>query len=416
MVWFLVGYMWLFIHRPFVVWPWLGDLHIERVYMLATIGYWALIAPKTWTSNRVTWGIGFLASAIILATLFSPYTGFDNVKIQDWFKILLFYFLVLSSVREERELRIIIVAFVAIMGIYELHSFREYLCGKGESRMGIWRMIGVERTDPNGFATSANLGLTMLLPALALARRKWHYVALAAAAALACLCVLLTGSRTGFAGLALLAVGAALISKYRWRLVLLALLGVPLVWFSLSARLQNRYLTLIDPSLGPKNAQASADSREVFFWIGVEIWKKHPVFGVGPGCFAIVAGTELQAHSLYGQTISELGTVGVIALVALIVCYLWNYFEARRVYRAIPPPNDALFCYRVVAATAVTLLQLLFFGLGGHNLFRFVWIWYAAFAALALGFLKAQYENAAWNSCSEESLDAQAAAEVAAEC
>ena len=145
MVWLLVGYMWLFIHRPFMVWPWLGDLHIERVYMLVTIAYWALVAPKTWTRNRVTWGIGFLASAVVLATLFSSYTSFDNVKIQDWFKILLFYFMILSSVREERELRIIIVAFVTIMGLYELHWFREYLCGKGESRMGIWRMIGVEQ-------------------------------------------------------------------------------------------------------------------------------------------------------------------------------------------------------------------------------------------------------------------------------
>ncbi len=101
-------------------------------------------------------------------------------------------------------------------------------------------------------------------------------------------------------------------------------------------------------------------------------------------------------------------------MLALIVCYLWNYFEARRIYRAIPPP-DATFCYRVVVATAITLLQLLFFGLGGHNLFRFVWIWYAAFAALALGFLKVHYENAAWDSCSEESADAQVAGELAPE-
>ncbi len=24
MIWLLGGYMWLFIHRPFEVWPWLG--------------------------------------------------------------------------------------------------------------------------------------------------------------------------------------------------------------------------------------------------------------------------------------------------------------------------------------------------------------------------------------------------------
>ena len=30
MFWLLVGYMFLFIHRPFEFWPALGDLHIER--------------------------------------------------------------------------------------------------------------------------------------------------------------------------------------------------------------------------------------------------------------------------------------------------------------------------------------------------------------------------------------------------
>ena len=34
MRWLLIGYMFLFIDRPFEVWPWLGDLHVERIYML----------------------------------------------------------------------------------------------------------------------------------------------------------------------------------------------------------------------------------------------------------------------------------------------------------------------------------------------------------------------------------------------
>ena len=33
MIWLLGGYMWLFVHRPFEVWPALGSLQIERGYM-----------------------------------------------------------------------------------------------------------------------------------------------------------------------------------------------------------------------------------------------------------------------------------------------------------------------------------------------------------------------------------------------
>jgi hypothetical protein len=149
----------------------------------------------------------------------------------------------------------------------------------------------------------------------------------------------------------------------------------------------------VDPSVGPENAKASADSREVFFFMAVDIWKEHPVFGIGPACFSIASGTGLQAHTLYAETLSELGSVGVFAVCMLVLCYVLNYFEARRIYRAIPPPNEGAFCYRVVLATFVTLIQLLFFGLGGHNLFRFTWLWYGAFAALAIRFLRAQYNE-----------------------
>jgi O-antigen ligase len=412
MIWLLVGYMWLFIHRPFEVWPWLGELHVERVYTIATVAYWAFCAPKTWTSNRITLGIGLLAGAIILATHFSRYTDFDNTCAQDWFKILLFFVLVLSSIYDEREFRVLIVAFVVIMGLYELHSLREYLSGRGVFRMGTWRMVGVDGNlgDPNGFAASVNFGIPMLLPVLALARSKWQYVALGGAVALACLCILLTGSRTGFAGILVLAAAGGLCTKYRWSLVVFALVAAPLIWFSLSEKLHDRYMTLINPSVGPANAQESADSRKVFFLMAVDIWKENPAFGVGPGCFSIASGTRMQAHTLYGQTISELGTVGVIALIAVIACYIANFVEGRRVYRVLPRDQTAAFYYYVVLATAITLLQLLFFGLGGHNLFRFTWLWYGAFAALALRFLKDRCNVQVQEPCRQTYDEAQPAA------
>ncbi len=394
MIWFLVGYMWLFIHRPFEIWPELGNLYIERVYMILTIVYWALFAPKSWTSNRATWGIAAIAAAIILATIFSAHTNFDNGDVQDWLKLLAFYFLVIFSVREERELRILIVAFVVIMAVYQLHSLREYLCGRGQFDMGIWRMAGVDRTmgDANSFAASVNYAIPMLLPVLTVAEKQWQRLALAAALCLACLCVLLSGSRTGFMGILLLACAAGLASRHRKRLMLLVMLAAPIIWFSLSERLQNRYLTLVDPSVGPRNAEASAESRQVFFWMAVDIWKQHPAFGVGPGCFSVVSGTHMQSHTLYAQTISELGTAGVFALMALTGCYIANFIEARRLYRESARDRGAAFCYRVVIAATIGLAQLLFFGFGGHNLFRSTWIWYAAFAALSLRFLKEHHD------------------------
>ena len=52
MIYLLIGYMWLFIHRPFEIWQWLAVLRIERVYMLVAHAYWAA-QPKAWTANRL---------------------------------------------------------------------------------------------------------------------------------------------------------------------------------------------------------------------------------------------------------------------------------------------------------------------------------------------------------------------------
>ena len=65
MVWLLGGYMWLFIHRPFEVWPVLGSMQIERGYMLAMIVYWAIAVDKEWTQNRLN--LAFLAFGIVMA-------------------------------------------------------------------------------------------------------------------------------------------------------------------------------------------------------------------------------------------------------------------------------------------------------------------------------------------------------------
>lgn len=397
-VFLIIGYMFLFIHRPFEVWPWLGDFHVERVYMFVTLIFWAFFVQKTWVTNHVNLGIGFLATSIVLSTFFSDSTSFDSPVVLDWFKIAVFYVLVVTTVREEKDLHIIVGAFVVIMGMYELHSLYEYLCGRGVWRMGIWRMVGIDTTrgSPNGFAASVNYGIPMLLPAVTLARKRWHYIFLAALFVLAVACIILTGSRTGLAGLALLLMGCCLVSKHRWKFLPVLWVVAYFVWGNIDAELQNRYLSLFDSSRGPVNAEQSADSRVEFFLMALELWKDNFMLGVGPGGFSSASGTGMQSHSLYAQTISNLGMVGVLAMLILITGFFRNFFEGKMNYRSVmSPSNNMKFCYFVLMATTVGVLQLLFLGLGGHNLFRYNWLWYGAFSALALKFMLMDIERQA---------------------
>lgn len=403
MLYLLIGYMWLFIHRPFEVWPWLGELRIERGYMVIMILFWLLFAEKSWTRNRVNVAAVLLAIAMIVPTMFSHYVGFDSLTVQNWFKLLIFYIILMSSVRNTKDLKILIVALVVIFGVYMLHSFREFLCGRYVYRMGTVRMVGVNSSngDPNAFSASINYIIPMLLPVWILARHRWQKLAIVAWFALAAFCIVRTGSRTGFMGLGLLLFGAAILSKYRWRWLFILLIAVPITWSYLPEDLSNRFTTLVDSSAGPANAQNSAESRYEFFKLGMEVFAAEPIYGIGPDAFRHVNPAHLASHVLYTQALANHGLFGLFALLTLIYAFLANYFESRHAYLENGMSEDQRFLYYVAAATAIALLQLLFFGLGGHNFYRWTWLWFGAFSALALRFqletVKTENRSPAWD-------------------
>ena len=55
MIWVLIGYMFLFIHRPFEIWPTLGDIHLERIYMVGALLFAAAWPAKRWASEADCW-------------------------------------------------------------------------------------------------------------------------------------------------------------------------------------------------------------------------------------------------------------------------------------------------------------------------------------------------------------------------
>jgi O-antigen ligase len=389
MIYLLCGYIWLFIHRPFEVWPWMADLRIERVYMLATIAYWALFAEKSWTSNRLNSAFALLALSIMASAVLGTYSAgypLDNPAVENWLKVAVFYVLVMSSVRDERDLKILVTMFVVSMGLYMAHSYREYLCGRCSYSvgMGVNRMVGVDSSfgDPNTFAGTVTYGLPMVYPAWLLARNRWQRLLLVGYVALSAVCILQTGSRTAFAGLLVLAGIAALGSRHRVRWAILACITVPIICFGLREDLQKRYLTLVDSSAGNEQAKGSAQGRTEDFFTGIEMWKRSPVLGVGPACTGKARGTKAELFNLYGQVLGDLGTLGALALLTVIGAMVANAIEMRRLTRHGGP--DVAFLRRVSTAVLLTLCLLLVLGWGGNNLYRYTWLWFAAFQAIAL--------------------------------
>jgi O-antigen ligase len=384
MVGVLIGAMFLFLYRPFEIWPALGEIHLERIYMVGAIGAVLLNPRRRWIANAQNRAYAAFAIVVLLSWLVSPWMSRGDVRVENYLKLLVFYPLLISTVAEEQALRRVVVGLVGVTGLYMAHSLREYLNGRNIYAMGISRMVGIDRmeADPNSFGTS----IVYVLPLLALlwedrpSRRLrlglWAHLGLSV------VCILLTGSRSSLLGL--LFVVGVLVGRHRQRGRLTVLLGVvaPLIWFALPGSLQNRFMTILDPSVGPANAQESAEGRRQGFWLGLTLWQKYPVLGCGPNAFMAATGSPIQSHNLYGQLTGELGTLGVLAFAAILACFWSNIRAIRTAYRAHPDwPRD--FLYHLAGAVGLSVLLLLLLGNFADNLFRYTWVWYGGFLVIA---------------------------------
>ncbi len=392
MIWLLGGYMWLFVHRPFEIWPVLGLLQIERVYMMVMLVVWLVSPGKGWVPNRIHYALAFFTIVLAVAWLLSPYMEqpLCTDTIENYFKVAVFYVLVLSSVRDERGLRLLVLLFLTAVGLYMAHSLWEFIHGRYQWRMGIRRMMGIDQSygDPNAFASSLLYALPLTLPLWATRPSKLLRLTLVSFTFGVCICVALTGSRGGLVGLCAFTALTLLVTVRRKALVvvlggLFGAVGLGVAVLALPEELQNRYLTLIDSSYGPKNAAESASGRLDGFLYGIEAWEKSPLLGHGPRAFDFATGRMGGAHNLYGQVLSEMGGLGALALAGLVLCFALNWLEVRRFYQRHPEqPRD--FSFHVSRSIGLVIVLMMLLGWGGHTLYRYHWQWFAAFQAIAV--------------------------------
>lgn len=385
MRWLLIGYMFLFIDRPFEVWPWLGDLHVERLYMLLTIIVWSVYPNKRWIANPQHAAYAGFALAVVTCWMMSPFSDYGQPIVEDWFKVVVFYFLLVTSIHDEDGLRHMAIGFLGVMGLYLLHSFREYIGGRHTYRMGISRMIGVDQTlgDPNSFGASIIFALPIVVALWkAGIGGRIGRLLLMGYVGLSSLCVLLTGSRSSLLGLMLWFTIIIWGTRYRLAAMMCFAAAAPLAFVALPESLQTRFETIINPEVGPKNAQESGEGRLMGLMTGIKLWTSNPLNGIGPGAWRPATGSKIESHNLYGQLVGELGSLGLVTFVALLVCFWINCRSMRRLREADPAWRDELL-FTLPGAVGVAVFLLLFMGNFGHNLFRFTWLWYGGFLIIA---------------------------------
>jgi len=378
MIWVLIGYMFLFIHRPFEVWPSLAEIHLERLYMVGALLYAATC--MRWIPNRQHLAYFAFALAVLVCWFCSPWMDQGEETVENFLKVLVFYVLVVSTVHDEKSLRLVLLGFLGVMAVYMLHSLREYVGGRYAFRMGFARMIGVDKAmgDPNTFGASIIYALPFVVPFWNCQPSTFMRVFLGGYVSLSVVCIGLTGSRSAFVGLLLWGLIMLIRSRWRWSLGIIALACIPVLWGALPDALQNRFETIVNPEVGPANARESAQNRLEGLEIGAKLWAQYPATGCGPGAWKIATGRKIESHNLYGQIVGETGTLGLVAFSLILIGFWSNLRNVRLFYREHPEWGRD-FLFHVTTAVAFALFLLLFEGNFGHNLFRYSWLWYGGF-------------------------------------
>jgi hypothetical protein len=394
MIYFMIFYVYLAIHRPMEIWQTLGDLRPELIFFTLMTLAWA-VAGKRLRSPALLLAIGGMATAFVFSWAMSPWADKAELVVKNYTLVVVFALIMGTAIRDERSLYKVVTAFMVVMVLYMLHSVWEYKNGRHVFRMGIARLVGVDTSlgDPNSFGASIVYSLPFLSFFWVYWGRGWKRWLIGAYLLLAVGCVLLTGSRSSLLGGIVWA--GMLLMQSRHKFLAAVLLGVLACssWFVLPDSLKTRFETIIDPSVGPANAQESGMGRIEGLINGVSLLSQFPLSGCGPGAWRPATGSPIESHSLYGQVMGEMGAVGVLAFGGLVVTLVTHLRKLRRMTnpQAGPAPNANL--HALARAMGTSLFLLLFLGFFGHNLYRYNWAWYAAFTAVALGLCQERLHN-----------------------
>jgi O-antigen ligase len=408
-LWMAAFYMALFIIRPWeVLFPSWEVFHPERSYAICMLTAVFFAKEKYFQMTWQTVTVLIFFAAITTCSLFAIDSSLAWDPFYQYLSLVIFFFVLILIIRTPYELNFIVLSYVAIMFVYLAKALWEFFVnGQHRYDMGVIRLEGIENTfrGPNDLAMSIVVSLPFAVflwknrasiaetwPASWQIRLKWGLLIYGAMAVTA---IILTNSRSGMLGFVvfiavLMFSGSGFLKKIKY--LVAGALVLALIWALMPAENKGRMSTIWSPEEGPSNAQVSAEGRIEGYKAGMAMFRRYPFTGVGVGNFIAyrvpnVDGIALQAHNLEGQLLGEMGLVGCFTFLLMVGATFGN---ARRIIRyAGNQTNGALLCLSDLARTSrLSLLLLIFLGTFGHNLYRFNWLWIAAFCVLALRFTR----------------------------
>lgn len=383
-----------FLHVP-ARFEFLGALRIDLILVLILM---VLAVSQPRDNRNVATSTGqWLKVLIAYAFLTIPLVEWPGSVLKSGFpnfvKAAVFYYFTVAFVRTEDDLRRLVYVFVGcqVFRVIEplyLHVTQGYW-GSRASMAGweyLERLAGApsDVVNPNGLAWI----VCMVLPFLYyFSDISWrHRIAAIVLIPSGLYALLLTGSRSGMVGLAVIVLGIVLKAKRPFALISLIGAVVVLSFPLLSSDLQDRYLSIFGK--GEKNA-GTADERLEGMMSQIDVAMRRPIFGHGLGTsseananFTVsgpYVGELMPAHNLYVEAAQELGVAGL----TIFLIYMGSIFSAfSTAKRTLNTTKSRTFVHRLVDALQVWLAMNLVFSFASYGLSSFDWYLFAGCAAV----------------------------------
>ncbi|HEX7288998.1 MAG TPA: putative O-glycosylation ligase, exosortase A system-associated, partial [Candidatus Angelobacter sp.] len=260
-------------------------------------------------------------------------------------KILLMTFVTMLLVTSRERLRQIVLVIGMSFGIRALWSIFFILRTGGQSRIYGPHDSFIE--DNNDFALALNMILPLLYFSIAGETKRWVRNCLRLCFGATILCVVLTYSRGGLLGLAVVLFLIAMMSRYRMiAAAMVAAAALLTVSFAPPA-----WISRMD-SLAHGELDTSAMQRLITWRTGWNLVMDYPITGGGLETYPDVAvfhryqpeplprGRESEGpHSIYFQVLGELGFPGLALFLLLLGCCLYSMRHLRHSARRRSPTH-----------------------------------------------------------------------------
>jgi O-antigen ligase len=381
----LLFYMWLIYSSKLIA----GDIAVALlgVGVLLRGGSIRLPAPLLFFMALIAWGtLGLFSTSSTVVT--------TNTLIE-LAKLLIIMFCVLNVVRTAAELRMVLIAWLAIFALYPLRGalYNQYICQCTEFGRVAWNFAF---NNPNDLASLALVPLGVAAGVATVERTKWLRLCAIAGVASLALIIMLTQSRGAILALGVSVILLPIISKNRGRDVLLlavlfglaAILAPKDVWDRVAG------LSNVSVSSGMEGVdkEGSAEARWAIWGVAARTARDNPLIGIGAGMMPVEHRFEAarlglnssargirDTHSTYLRIAAESGFPGLAFYLLLVGSVFMKLQVARKSIRQSRPREHQLLFYMQLSLISWSVASL--FGTYGSlafTYFTYAMLWLAA--------------------------------------